>query len=204
MADWTPANGTIISRTLVTHGHATDGVVVGTGVDVSAWDRVNLHFRWCGLEAVSNTNPGFWMVLGSQTTNDAKHSLIDKIETNAETPETEAVTSASEPGPIIELASTTNFVQGNGVYCRDVATEANSSFRTIVGMVTNTSITVESALDSTLQSSSSDVIWTPADVFAIPYDVASLQYLNVAFSHQGTVGANGIIEVLYSAATDFE
>ena len=204
MADWTKAFGSIITRTPITHAHATDGIRVGSAVPVADMDEIVLHMRWCGLEETANTSPGYFLVMGAATTGNHNWSLLDKIYTNASTPATQVLGDDTESGPVIELAATAGFTQGNGVYLRDVETESQSSWRQILGMITNTSITVDYALYAALNGDTDgDAAWTPADNFAIVYDVRSLFQINVHFSHQGAVGANGIIQVDYSAATDF-
>ena len=202
MADWTNANGTVIALTAVTHPDKVDG----TEVNVTSWDAVTLTLHWCSIEAAANTNPGEFYILGNADINgnESSWSELMRVGTNTDTGASEVIDNESESGPVIEVTSTTGFTAGNWLYARDVATESNSGFRLITEVTTDTSVEVHQALDVALNQADSDILWTPGFAKAIQIDTKTLYGLNVHFIHHGATGANGVVQVFYSAATDFE
>lgn len=203
MADWTKvAETTILTRTAVTH----PDTVEGTATAVTADDSVLVTCYWSSIEATANTNAGSFLIQCSgSASGDDDWATVAEIGTPTGTAGSEVLSNDSESGPVLEVASTTGFAAGEWLYARDVNVEANSGWRYIDKIVTNTSVDVLDALTTPLNGSTdNDILWSDAQVTPMVIDVSTWQRIRVVYSHEGATGANSVVEATMAKASDFE
>ena len=192
MADWTQGEETVLlSHQLVTHTVAGT-VALGTPLAVAAWDRVGLGLFHAQIEG-TNTDPGRFVILGTgSTSGDDTWTVLTELLASAGGVNGVALT-ADEPGgeTVIAVGDTTDYAAPQWVYLDDIDTIAQSEWRRIASLVTNTSITLKLGLTNAKNNADSDIIYNKADVWQIEIECRTLKRIRVDFEHNVTGGTGG-------------
>lgn len=175
---------------VLTHQLVTNpATVLGSAQSVTTKLGVTIAMFHASIEATANTNPGEFRVQWSPSSADDD----DWVTIGRYTPtKTAAVTEAisgteAADQDVIEVASTTGFASGDGLYILDAGTLADSEWAKCKLIVTDTSIDLIDGL--TRAKDSSDAIWNQAEIFTHQMDLTSIGRYRVIFVHEGA-GAN--------------
>lgn len=202
MADWTKSESAdAIAHQEVTH----PATVLGGDLDVSADDEIYIVLRWSSIEAAANTNPGSFLIQGSdKTTGDENWATITEISTPTGTSTKSDLDSGGEAQgqTLIGVSATAGLAAGEWCYLQDTTTAANSEWCLIQEIDTDVSVTVIEGIANAKDDA--DDCWTDAQVVALTVDVHAFNRARVIYMQEGAAGANTAIWVTYSKATGYE
>jgi len=199
MADWTKSESAdAITHDEVAHPSTVDGGAISCVDD----DAIYLILRWAPIEAVANTNPGYFLVMGSdKTTGDENWAVLAKIGTPVVTAATANVDTSEDIGAtVIGVSATASLVTESWCYLQDTTTDTDSEWCYILTVATDDTITILDGI--TVAKDTSDDSWSDAQVVGLPVDVHAFNRFKVVWVNQGDAAANSAIWVTYSKATD--
>ncbi len=187
MADPTKTQDiSILAHTAITH----PATLIGPEIDVSAIKSLAITFFHAAVEAVANTNPGTFTIYTTDyaSGNEGWRAVFAFTVSNG-TPEAEALTATEASGEkVLAVANTTNFLAKSKIYIKDGTTLANSEWRELEQIVTNTSLDLLFGL--TVGKDSGDTAWSNAEKFGYTVNCDTKKRLICIFSHEGATGAN--------------
>lgn len=182
-------------QTLLAHQAVTNpATVYGSAVDIGDATQYLVQSRHALVEATANTNAQSVLIQVSQDQL-TWITLSTQSVTSTGTAATEAFT-ATEPvdETVIAVASTTGFTIGEQVYIQDT-TLAESEWRWIADLTTDTSITVDGAFESA-HALTTSIIWDSAEILTTLASIRPYNYLRAVYLNMGATAANSHVQSL--------
>jgi hypothetical protein len=176
---------------------ASNTVVLGSAIDVSAKLGAFIYLHFGRRAATALTNNGFFRVEGSpKTSGDGHWFPLATYSTATAACEAEAVSGTVNSGTnVITVASTTNLTAGDLIFV-DNGTIGNSEWGRIKSISTNVSVTIE---DNLVNAQTGATLYDAAEIPPpLPVDLSGVARMRVVFDGSGTGQAVAIeVEAVY-------
>ena len=196
MAAPTKTPAVLLTHQAVTH----PATIKGGAVNVSTFFACDIAMYHAMVEAISNANPAEWLIQYSlETSGDDTWFTRATFTVNTGTPATELLSGTEAIGQtVLEVASTTGFVQGAQVYVQDASVPGDGQWGLLDSVVTNTSLTLIDGLK--VAKDSSDIVWDNANILNFHDDILSVMRLRILFRTQGAAAVNSHVMALLVTA----
>ena len=177
---------TIQTALLALQSVASGAIVISTVLDVSTAFEAALGIRFGRRAATALTVPCYFRIEASfVASGDTNWIPLFTVASDTAAVEAEAATGTNNAGQaVVTVAATANLADGDFVFI-DNTTIANSEWKRIKSIVTNTSVTFEENL-ANAQSAGAATLYDGANAWALVVPVLSVKRLRVVVDNSGT------------------
>lgn len=175
----------------ITHPNSIFGTVINCADEIS----IQLILKHGFVQATANTNPGFFVVkVAVEGADDDQLGELTRFRTIESTPSLANIAGTEAIGQTniaVGVGEESGFVAGAACYVRDTGTEDNSEWH-YVDVTASNIIHITRGL--VRAKDSADDIFSDAQIFSPVIQLDGIKRIVVDFVHQGTTGADVVVE----------